>query len=230
VKPDVIVSWPESCDYPLWRQFIRTERSRFAKVIVAFTAHPGPNYVDFVREAMNPDDVTFLDARETHGRDWRDVAVNAALDVSDAEWVWFTEQDFFITDPDWFWSVVDRGSDTMDAVGIPEPGGRRAHPACLFVKRTSIEHTDRYFGTEPIDHFGAFADQLAGPVYHVPRYNYEHLQGLSQNHWLVDSGIPDGRFKMDRFAQYLADCMAVSVPLNPTWAEGGQRYLRSQAA
>lgn len=229
MKPDAIVAWPVHADYPLWRQFIHDERSRFEQVIVAMTEHPGYNYVDFVRTAMCPDDITFISTHAYGDRDWRDLAVNAALDVSTAEWVWFTEQDFLIRDEYWFWSTVERWSPIVDAVGIEEPGGRKAHPACLFVRREAIEATDRYFGTVPMDHFGSFTDQL-GTIHYIPPSTYEHLQGLSHNHWLVDSGEEAGRFKMDRFARYLEDCLRVDVPLDSDWAERSHRYLRAQAA
>ncbi len=228
MRPDVIVAWPVHADYPLWRQFIHDERSRFDQVIIAFTDHPGFDYSRFVVEAMAPDDITFI---PTHAqdRDWRDLAVNAALDISEAQWVWFTEQDFFIRDAYWFWMQVERWAPIVDAIGIEEPGGRRAHPACLFVRREMIEATDRYFGTHPVDHFGSFTDQL-GTIRYLPAGTYEHLQGLSHNHWLVDTGEEAGRFKMDRFARYLEDCLAVTVPLHSDWAERSRTFVRAQAA
>ena len=60
MKPDVIVSWPRHADYPLWRQFIRENRQRFAKVIVAFTDHDGHDYSQFVVDAMCQDDITAI--------------------------------------------------------------------------------------------------------------------------------------------------------------------------
>jgi len=229
MKPDVIVAWPRHADYPLWRQFIHDERSRFDQVIVAFTDHAGYDYSAWVVEAMTPDDITFIGTHAYDGRDWRDVAVNAALDVAEAQWVWFTEQDFIIRDSYWFWMQVEKWAPIVDAIGIEEPGGRRAHPACLFVRREMVNATSRYFGTVPMDHFGAFTDEL-GVIHYLPAGVYEHMQGLSQNHWLVDSGEEAGRFKMERFARYIEDCLGVTVPLNSDWAERSHRYLRAQAA
>ena len=229
VKPDVIVSWPANCDYPLWRQFIRDERQRFGQVIVAFTRHDGLDMTDFVAAAMADEHPVLLDRRYVDAGDWRNDAVNAALAVSDAEWVWFTEQDFFITRPKAFWANVEDWEAGVDAIGIEEPGGRRLHPACLFVRRSAVNATARYFGTVPVDHFGAFTDELK-TIYVLPAFLYEHLQGLSQNHWLIDSGQEAGRFKMDRFDQYLRDCLKVSVPLDSDWAERSRSHLRAQAA
>ena len=248
VKPDVIVAWPISHDYPLWRQFIRDNRERFAKVIVSVTQHDGTPMIDFVREAMCPDDVTFIDARATGSADWRDVAVNLALNVSDAEWVWFTEQDFFITEPEYFWRLVnelclgDEYSKPVDAYGRyddAEASERdhfiRNHPSCLFVRRSLIEATSRNFGVTPRgDHFAQFSDEILrvpnSVIMLMNGYGWEHLQGLTQNHWLIDSGQEAGRFKMNRFDQYLRDCLAVTVPLDSDWAERSRRHLRAQAA
>jgi hypothetical protein len=229
MRPDVIVAWPESCDYPLWRQFIRDNRSRFAKVIVAFTAHPGPNYTEFVREAMAPDDVTWVDARHKKD-DWRDVAVNFALRQSDAEWVWFTEQDFFITD-ERFWILMDIYAEGADAIGWHENGEKRFHPSCLFVRRATIDRSTCEFGvTEDGDHFAKFSRQIPSTSLLLNIEQFEHLQGVSHNHWLIDSGQGAGRFKMERFDRYLADCLEVTVPLDPDWAERSRNHLRSQAA
>ena len=204
MKPDVIVCWPRSCDYPLWRQFIRDNRERFAKVIVVFTEHDGLDYREFVRSAM--DDVTFLDSPHEPNKDWRDVAVNAALDVSDAEWVWFTEQDFFITQPDEFWEDVEESERHAVAIGWREPISHRWHPSSLFAKRSAIDETDRYFGPEPVDHFYNFGRQMeaVGPFLPITwRKPYEHLQGISQNHWLIDTGQTEGIFNEPRFRRYI---------------------------
>src|SRR3990167_1402006 len=137
MRPDVIVTWPVSCDYPLWRKFIRENRSRFAHVIVAFSPMPGlPDRRDGIESLLNHVDVTFLHTQWANGWDWRDAAVNAALNVSDAEWVWFTEQDFFVHDP-YFWKLVDSFHVHADAIGVREDV--RWHPCCLFVRRDNIE-------------------------------------------------------------------------------------------
>ena len=102
---DVIVCWPRFADYPRWRQFIRDERRRFGRVFVVFTEHDGPDRSGWVR--ANFPEATCIDSPARGDRDWRDVAVNAALDLSEADRVWFTEQDFEITDPAVFWPAVE---------------------------------------------------------------------------------------------------------------------------
>ena len=222
MKPDVIVCWPRSHDYPLWRRFIRDNRWRFGRVLVAFTEHPGDDLSAFVRDN--------LDAEWVHASpvgDWRDAAVNAALDASDAEWVWFTEQDFIIKDPKAFWQSVAVAR--TQAIGFVEPDSGRWHPACLFVRREAIDQTSRYFGPDPVDHFYRFGRELERITRLHPVQGYEHLQGVSQNHALLDRGETAGLWRMDRFRQYLTDCLAADVPHHPGWAERARRTIEGSA-
>jgi hypothetical protein len=211
VKPDVIVCWPRNCDYPLWRAFLRAERSRFGEVYIVFTELGIADYRDFVRSQV---DATCLDSPERDGRDWRDVAVNAALDRSSAERVWFTEQDFLITDPERFWPQV-RGPLSGIDVGDTRP----LHPACLFASRDLIERTGRYFGTPPVDHFYTFGTELVALAKpHLILSGWRHDQGTSQNHTLLERGEEAGINRRERYRRYLADCLRAGVPLQPDWA------------
>jgi hypothetical protein len=232
MKPDVIVSWPRSCDYPLWRQFIRDNRERFAKVIVAFTDHDGHDYSGFVRSVF---DATYVETHAGSGEDWRNVAVNAALEQSDSEFVWFTEQDLFFISPSSFWTIAEWVIyRRFDGFGWHENGEDRFHPSSLLVRRDLIDASSRDFavGSEG-DHFARFSHELdretTSMVVGQPGI-YEHLQGLTQNHWLIDSGITEGRFKEERLRQYITDSLEADVPLDPLWASNGRQYVRSSAA
>jgi len=227
MKPDVIVAWPSNCDYPLWRQFIRDERDRFGDVIVAFTEHDGPTMTLFVRSVL--EDATFIDTT-VWDSDWRSAAVNAALNRSRSEWVWFTEQEFFITDPDLFWSqVTEEGVGT----GWHENGEKRWHPSCLFARRDAIDGTSRDFAptAQYGDHFARFTAELEeqGPIRELTG-GFEHLQGLSQNHYLIDSGIVEGRFHEDRLRRYFEDCLRADVPLDRGWVERVEGYVYAPSA
>jgi hypothetical protein len=224
VKPDVIVCWPRNCDFPLWRRFIGDNRWRFARVLVVFTQHPGGDLSLFVRGQL---DAEFFDSPDSNSGDWRDVAVNHALAYSDAEWVWFTEQDFLIKDPKAFWGSVSAAR--TQAIGFVEPESLRWHPACLFVRRAAIDQTSRYFGTEPVDHFYRFGRELERITRLHPVQGYEHLQGVSQNHALLDRGETAGLWRMDRFRQYLKDSLAADVPLHPGWAERARQIIEGSA-
>lgn len=221
--PDLIVCWPVSCDYPLWRKWLAANRLRFAEVFVVFTDHSGEDISEWVRDHL-PARVSTLHSHAESGRDWRDAAVNMALDHSKAEWVWFTEQDFFITDPE-FWDSIAREATGVKVIGWRDSTGR-LHPSCLFVKRSVIDKTTRYFGTPPIDHFWTFTHELMDAEDHSEFVEgFEHLQGLTQNHSLIDRGESDGIFERDRFRQYLRDCLASGVALEPGWEARARREV-----
>ena len=226
---DLLVTWPTNCDFPLWRAFLARERWRFARVIVSFSPHPGRlDYRDFVREELAHLDVDLIYPEVPGGRDWRDVAVNAALDVSDAGWVWFTEQDF---DPDpQLWLYVRVGMrDGYEVIGLRQDG--RWHPCCLFVRRALVELTPRYFGPEPVDHFYAFGrkvTELVAPL-ELPFRLYRHQAGLSRNHQLLDLHQYEEVYRPDEFAAYLRRCTQPGtqpkIRLEPRWLRQATNFL-----
>ena len=218
VKPDVIVSWPRTCDYPSWREFIWRERERSAKVIVVFTELAGPtDYRDFLRENLPAE---CYDS-DPGGRDWRDVAVNLALDHSTSERVWFTEQDFEVTEA--FWPQF-----TPTAV-VPEDGSRLAHPCCLLTERTLIERTSRYFGTPPVDHFWLFGNELGELTPLTPiEGGYRHWQAISEGQMLIGQGERP-KFHPDQFHDWLRQSLSADVPLHPEWARRARAELERGA-
>ena len=205
---DVIVSWPRGCDYPAWRRFIGDNRERFGRVWCVLTDHDGPDYSAFLRSLPGFD---WLDSPARDGRDWRDVAVNAALDRSSAPFVWFTEQDFEVVDPG-FWQGL-----RAPLTGIDAADGRPLHPACLYVSRGLIEGTCRYFGTDPGDHFYSVGRDLVQTV--EPHYitsGWRHYQAISESQLLIARGERP-RFRPDQFGDWLADQLDVDVPIEPRW-------------
>jgi hypothetical protein len=202
---DVIVSWPRSCDYPLWRQFIRDNRARFGEVFVVLTELAGKDISGFVRS--NFPEATAIDSDGSG--EWRDAAVNTALDRSTASHVWFTEQDFWVTDA--FWPQL-----TGDLAGVCLDE-RPFHPACLLVSRELIEKTSRYFGPAPMDHFGRFGTELlnlAEPTYITT--GFRHFQGISESQMLRWQG-QEPRFKPEQFREWADANLAADVPIEPSW-------------
>lgn len=224
MTPDVILCWPNDCDYPLWRQWLAKERQRFAKVIVVFTPGHGASIQEWLIPRLGALGVTWMGVTYTAG-DWRNDAVRLALRFSDAEWVWFTEQDFIITDPDRFWAIV-QSSESFQGAGFRDTNGRW-HPACLFVKRSLIDKTRRYFGPEPVDHFWAFSQELRD-IWEINPMIFDHIQGLTEAQHLIASGRPL-TFKPDRIHQYLRDCLLAGIgdlDLEPQWRERMEKELR----
>lgn len=214
-RVDVILAWPKGCDYPIWRQFIRAERERFSRVLAVLTGHDGDDLSAWLR--IHCPEVEFVESRGD-GWDWRDAAVNTALDMSFAERVWFTEQDFFITDQS-FWDV------SGPVVGFNAGDNRPLHPACIFADRELVDRTSRYFGSEPIDHFYTFGTELCEQVKPtLLTAGFRHLQGTTHNHWLLDRS-ETGIFRINQFRDYLTQSLAATVPLEDGWVRRARTNL-----
>lgn len=228
-KPDIIVSWPKNCDYPLWRQFIRRNRSRFNLVIIVFTeTYQDPDYRDFVKKAMHQDYCLFIDNPPVEsGQDWRDVAVKQALIHSfNAEWVWFTEQDFYITDEQFWVNIEEQSNQGKRIIGTMD--NQRLHPCCMFVRRDLLNWLVKDFGAKPpyYDHFGYIQEQLNASkedIGVIPQDLYLHMNGLSHNWRLVsEGGSPN--YRPEQFNLWLADNLNVDVPLDERWLITAKEY------
>ena len=224
---DAIVCWPDSADYPLFRDFVKYHRQYFNKFIIVFTeTNQGEDYREFVKEAMEYDDITFLEnGNVTAEDDWRNVAVNKALDHSSSNWVWFWEQDLMVTSGN-FWAFFARTMMDYDAVGWKD-GDTRLHPACLLVKREFIDKTNRNFSIKPgkLDHFAMFFTSLRLSGARIRKITYPndlfyHMNGLSHNMALAERE-EEVTYKPEEFYQYLILCLA-QPNLHPSfkkWAE-----------
>jgi hypothetical protein len=236
---DLIAVQASNVDFPLWRDFIHTHRDYFNKVVVVFmNPNEGDDYREFIKTAMAGDDITFMDSRPlTSGEDWRNVAVNQALDVCPSNWVWFTEQDFFVVSAA-FWALIARLMLDRDAIGYKD-GATRLHPSCLFVKRYFIDKTHRDFGIVPdrLDHFARFFTSLRLSGANIgliePSYNgteiWYHMNGLSHNLTLLRRGELV-TYKPDEFLGYLQLCLQ-QENLDPRFkamAEAGVTTLEAQ--
>lgn len=223
MKPDIIVTWPRNCDYPLWRQMIRDNRDKFNEVIIVFMeTNQGDDYRQFIKDAMFQDHVLFVQSPPVGAtEDWRNVAVNAALMHSlHSEWLWFTEQDFFFPEIDNVWQLLDEVSQTgCRAIGVLD--GQRLHPCCLFLKRNLLVQTSKSFGANPpeYDHFGRIQkdlDHLKVNGYILHPDTYIHMAGLSHNMRLITEG-QEPNHQVEQFYNYLNDCLKVTVPLHETF-------------
>ena len=233
-RPDIIVTWPRNNDYPVWREFIRDNRHRFNEIIIVFmNPNQGPDYSEFIREAMQTDYIHFVDSPPIRGgEDWRNVAVNAALLHSyNAPWVWFTEQDFYILD-DKFWFEVYTKCQTYDVIGITQ--GARLHPACMFMRREALDNTKKNFGIVEgqSDHFGQIQKDIESQKMRRCYFSdptgigYKHFNGLSQNWTLLANG-GEPNYEPEDFYKYLEACLNASVPLDPRWVEIAQKGINT---
>lgn len=233
---DVIISWPKSMDYPAWRDFIVAHKHYFNRIFIVFTeTNKGIDYSDFVQSSLDDSQFCFIyPDKVAPGQDWRDQAVNMALDESKASWVWFTEQDLLITSPS-FWPIIRLGLLKYDVIGYKD-GATRLHPSNLWVKREWIEKTGRDFGIVPdkLDHFARFWTQLrlSGPRIKLLKQQHEgghfyHMNGLSHNLTLIQDGQKP-IYKEDEFRDYLMLTLQ-SQPLDSRYKKMCEDYLNESA-
>lgn len=226
MKPDVIVSWPRNCDYPLWRQYIRENRTLFNEIIVAFTeTHHGDDYRHFVKNETFKDHVQCFDAPlPKEGEDWRNVAIHSALIHSyNADFIWFTEQDFFPHKD--FWPWVHKQNNSI--FGVMQ--GTRLHPCCILINRRELEKTSKDFSANAPewDHFGKLQidfENMGMGWQVIPNRLYTHFNGLSHNFRLIAEGNPPN-YQADAFYKYLRQCLRATVPLSAQFEKTAQMGL-----
>ena len=232
MKPDVILTWPRNCDYPLWRKMIAKNRDNFDDIFVVFmNPNQGVDYRDFVISEMQDTDVIFIDSPEIQpGQDWRDVAVNEALLMSGSDWIWFTEQDFIPRVK--FFQFHKIATTPEDIRVVAAYAGDRMHPCSIWIKRAALDETSKYFGIDTkrgkFDHFGQLQVDLEKNekrIAHLPSVYYRHMNGLSHNWTLVSQGQPPV-YKPKLFTKYIKQCLNSHMELHPEFRRIATDYVQ----
>ena len=192
IKPNLLVVWPLSCDYPLFRYNLKRFREFFQDIYIGFTNHhQEEDYSAFVRQDL--DFAHCVDIEFTSGGDWRDDAISQLLDVmTPCEHVLFIEQDFLIKDETFFERLFAQDHDFL----YYNEGNNRVHPAFALIRRDIIEKTHRNFGAvPPKDHFGWFFDEVFQQTtgenienFVKEKEDFYHMAGLTQNYKCVKYG------------------------------------------
>lgn len=191
-KPDVIITWPSGCDYPLCRWQLQQFREYFNKVIIATYTYGKPDFREFLKNVMKKTE--FVDA----GKDsdtWRERCVATALEKSTSDWVLFTEQDFFWKG-DHFLEAVMKAKEKYNVIGITQ--GTRLHPCFLLVKKDLLEQTRKEFGVQGDgkDHFYGVSQELKEKGNFVSLdqlglfegVDWYHFSSMTWNHYRIKDG------------------------------------------
>lgn len=230
VIPDVIISWPKSCDYPLYRKFLIDNRIQFNEVLIVITeTHQEPDYTKVIRASLEPYHIQFITPPATPpGEDWRHIAVTQALIHSyNAEWVWFTEQDYMPSgcDPCYFKEWHEAESKGYEIMAHYEAD--RLHPASIVIKRSLLNKTRKQFGIIPnkADHFYKLQEDieaLQSPVWKLG--NARHLNGLSHNMSLIERGEAPN-YQVEILNDYLIKSLKCDIEKDPRWEMTFRRYI-----
>lgn len=232
MKIDIVVTWPNNCDYPLWREWLNKNRLDFGKVLVTFmNANAIDDYRKFLVEVMTPDKITFLANRPLlPGEDWRDVAVSTALSHTVSDWILFMEQDMIFPTQEEYTAImkaISKHQDNFDVFGFRE--GERLHPAFMLVRKETLMLTTRSFAVVPNkhDHFYTFYEELqlkGARICELPELFQYHMAGLSHNLTLMRRG-DEVTYKPFAFLDYLKRSLRVSVPLDDHYLDIVGEYI-----
>lgn len=219
MKPDVIVTWPTNCDYPLWREMMETYHQKFHKIIIVFHESPGYQYRKFVEENFKIPNAIYINDVKVKG-DWRHDSILAALEISTSDWVWFTEQDCLMRNT--FWDEISFYLSRADVISYYQ--GDRMHPCSLFMKREIVEKSSKTFEAFPphYDHFGSIQMSLhnLSPLIEVRLGDLylDHANGYSHNFRLLSEG-QEPVYEKQQFLNLLNRSLKASTALDAHYCD-----------
>lgn len=211
-KISVVICWPDSFDFPMFRENLVQLNKYVHEVIVVFTKHGDNPIRGWLTRSM--DGVIFLNGEDsTRSGDWRSNATNLGIDRATGDWILFLEQDFFIKNYQDFFSKVFSAMEKNNLISFQED--QRLHPAFFLVNQDELNKTDRDFsvlGTHK-DHFWSISRQLKGFCSHtylpdiglIPGVDWFHMRGLTDNYF-----APNPYYDLDNFYLYNDRCKQVA--------------------
>jgi hypothetical protein len=215
----VITCWPDSFDFPLFREHMSDLLGEVNEVVICFTSHGNHSISDWIK--ANLKNVQFTtETDEYHNQDWRSRATNRMLDMIKGDWVLSLEQDFLITDYPLFFSKVKAAMADHDVITFTE--NDRYHPAFLLVRTELLKRTKRDFSAMGTgrDHFHQITKELKALEAQMVTLeqlgltnpeDWYHYQGMTDNYF-----APKPYFKLPEFYQYNQACKVIE-PMSDYW-------------
>lgn len=171
------------CDYPLLRYHHQKYGGMVNKTIVYPSRHHG--YIDLEDFMKKEYPVTWVNPVpiDWSTENWRQAETDPCLKESTAEWVWFSEPDFFVKNWDKFYEDIEKAMKISDMIGWYNPTNfPYVHPCCLFIKRELLEKTSKDFKAHPeingADHFSMITHDVQELDAQIIT-----LQDLGYNQW-----------------------------------------------
>lgn len=191
---DVISQYCVYNDYPIFRYNTQKHRDNFRKVILYPSRHHGVIDLEGFSKKNFPQ-VTWVEPVPIdYGvEDWRQAETIPCLKQSDADWILFMEQDFFVKDWDKLYTMLAFNMKFYDAIGWwNETAFPYLHPCFFLIKRELFEKTQKDFSAHPeipgCDHFAMLTrdiEKAGGKIRTFQQMGYKnwetafHLGGLT---------------------------------------------------
>lgn len=192
-RPDIVMQYCVFCDYPLWREWLKKYRDKFAKVILyPSKQHGTTDLEDFARKVI-PETWVERPSIDYGKQDWRQAETDPCIALSDSEWILFMEQDFFCSDWDRLFGDMEKAMKEADMFGVWNASHfPYMHPCFLLIRRSTLDKTRKDFSAHPetpgSDHFAMLtrdAEKLGARLIKLEDYGYKewedyyHLGGLT---------------------------------------------------
>lgn len=224
IKPDIILTWPTSTDYPFYRYQLTKYRSYFNQIIVCLSnTWQQPDLQRSLISELEKINAIILPAPQIKSQeDWRSIAVNNCLKYVRSEHILFMEQDFIIHSGQFLPTVLGSGG---EYIGFRDGNvaENRSHPAFLIVKTEAVFKTELNFAPNyPLDHFATFSKQLDNVLQYTSLQSlgltepetFEHLCGLQSNYSILkNKGMPNYRpERLKAYNQQILDMKLHTIP------------------
>lgn len=230
---DIISQICVYCDYPLWRKMVQDNRSEFNKVILYPSKQHG--VVDLENFWLNVFPETWVKREPidygTH--DWRQAETEPLVAISDSDWIWFMEADFFVTDWPKFIKDLKAAMEYSDMIGCwNRTNFPYVHPSCLLIKRELLDKTNKDYSAHPeingADHFAMLtrdAERFGAKITTLEELGYKewvdymHLGGITYpfQDWKGDGTDHFGVKRPDAYYVYLHRSRFADVPQSPEY-------------
>jgi len=171
-------------DYPLWRYMMTEHRDKFNHIYIIFHKQGIPDMRKFVRKAFPK--ACYIDMPDP-GSFWRQNSLNLGLYCSKNEWVWLTEMDFFAKE-DYFFVQMFKQAEKAD--GVVFDVGERFHPACMLLRRSTLDKTDCFI--DPAYHFAKAGKVLIEALLDHGAVMKWQLQEVGKFKTLKEIGLKNG--------------------------------------
>lgn len=225
---DIISQYCIYNDYPIFRYNIGKHRDKFKKVILYPSRHHGVIDLEQFSRKHFPQATWVEPVPIDFGvEDWRQAETDPCILQSDAEWILFMEQDFFVDDWDKLFAYIEKTMPYTDAIGWwNETAFPYLHPCFFLIKRELFNKTNKDFRAHPeipgADHFAMLTrdiERLGGRITKLQSLGYEnwqtafHLGGLTYpyQNWKGDGSDHFGVGNVEAF--YVYDYWSKQAPV-----------------